>query len=124
MALPPCHVLFQFHVAGDTLSCQTYIRSSDTYLGLPFNIASYALLTMMVANVTGYDPGELVLSLGDVHLYLNHLEQADEQLTREPYPAPRIHFKQQHESLFAYRYEDIELVDYQHHPAIHAEIAV
>lgn len=124
MAIPPCHVLFQFHVGGDRLSCQTYIRSSDTYLGLPFNIASYALLTMMVANVTDYEPGDLVVSLGDVHLYLNHLDQADEQLTRKPYPLPRIRFKRALDSLYDFRYEDIELVDYRHHAAIHADVAV
>ena len=124
MALPPCHLLFQFYVAGNKLSCQTYIRSSDTYLGLPFNIGSYALLTMMVAAVTDYEPGELVMILGDTHLYLNHLDQADEQLAREPFPPPKIEIKRIPGSLFDFQFEDFELIDYQHHPAIHADIAV
>ena len=124
MALPPCHVLFQFHVAGGRLSCQVYQRSADLFLGAPFNIASYALLTMMVARVTGYAPGELVHVFGDVHLYLNHLEQADVQLARESLPLPRVRLAPDRRSLFEFRYPDVTLLDYRCHPAIPAPVAV
>ncbi|NLO81412.1 MAG: thymidylate synthase [Xanthomonadaceae bacterium] len=124
MALAPCHVLFQFYVAEGKLSCHLYQRSADIFLGLPFNIASYALLTMMVAQVCGLQPGELVHSIGDAHLYLNHLEQADLQLTREPYPLPTMRLNPEVRDLFAFRYEDFELQNYQAHPHIKAPVAV
>jgi len=124
MALPPCHCLFQFYVAGGRLSCQLYQRSADIFLGVPFNIASYALLTMMMAQTTGYEPGEFVHTLGDAHLYLNHLEQARLQLTREPYPLPDMRLNPAVRSVFDFDYADFELVDYQHHPRIAAPIAV
>lgn len=124
MALPPCHTLFQFYVADDSLSCQLYQRSADIFLGVPFNIASYALLTLMVAQVTGYKPGEFVHTLGDAHLYLNHLEQADLQLTRIPYPKPTMRLNPAVKSLFDFQYDDFELLDYQAHPHIRAPIAV
>jgi thymidylate synthase len=124
MALPPCHTLFQFYVAGGRLSCQLYQRSADIFLGVPFNIASYALLTMMVAQVTGYEPGEFVHTFGDAHLYCNHLDQARTQLEREPLPLPQMHLNPDVKDLFSFRYEDFELVDYQHHPHIKAPIAV
>lgn len=124
MALPPCHCLFQFYVAGGRLSCQLYQRSADILLGVPFNIASYALLTMMIAQVTGYEPGEFVHTLGDAHLYLNHIEQATLQLSREPYPLPRMRLNPAVASIFDFRYEDFELLNYQSHPRISAPIAV
>ncbi len=124
MALPPCHAFFQFYVGGGRLSCQLYQRSADIFLGVPFNIASYALLTTMVAHVTGYEPGEFVHTLGDAHLYLNHLEQVDTQLEREPYPLPRLELRRAVDSILDFRYEDFELVGYRHHPAIRAPIAV
>ena len=124
MALPPCHCLFQFFVAEGRLSCQLYQRSADIFLGVPFNIASYALLTLMVAQVTGYEPGDFVHTFGDAHLYLNHLQQADEQLSRTPYSLPRMRLNQKVESLFDFAYEDFELVDYEYHPHISAPIAV
>ena len=124
MALPPCHTMFQFYVADGRLSCQLYQRSADVFLGVPFNIASYALLTLMVAQVTGYAPGEFVHTLGDAHLYLNHLEQARTQLAREPYPLPTMHLNPAVEDLFAFHYEDFELRDYHCHPHIKAPIAV
>ena len=124
MALPPCHLLFQFHVAEGRLSCQLYQRSADVFLGVPFNIASYALLTMMVAQVTGFEPGEFVHTLGDAHLYLNHLEQADVQLGREPYPLPRMKLNPGIGSISDFVYGDFELVGYRHHPVIKAPIAV
>jgi thymidylate synthase len=124
MALPPCHTLFQFYVADGRLSCQLYQRSADTFLGVPFNIASYALLTLMVAQQAGLEPGEFVWTGGDVHLYENHLEQVREQLTREPYPYPTLRIKRKPESIFDYTLEDFEVVDYRHHPAIKAPIAV
>jgi thymidylate synthase len=124
MALPPCHAFFQFYVAEGKLSCQLYQRSADIFLGVPFNIASYALLTMMMAQVTGLRPGEFVHTLGDAHLYLNHLEQADEQLSRQPYPAPNMKLNPDVKDLFAFRFDDFELVDYQCHPHIKAPVAV
>ena len=123
MALP-CHALFQFYVAGGRLSCQMYQRSADLFLGVPFNIASYALLTLMVAQVTSLRPGEFVLTLGDAHLYLNHLDQAREQLARAPRPFPRMRLNPAVTDLFAYAYEDFTLEGYDPHPAIRAPIAV
>ncbi len=124
MALAPCHTLFQFYVAEGRLSCQMYQRSADVFLGVPFNIASYALLTMMVAQVCDLEPGEFVHTLGDAHLYLNHLEQADLQLTREPLPLPRMRLNPQVRSLFDFRYEDCVLEGYESHPHIAAPVAV
>ena len=124
MALPPCHCLFQFYVANGKLSCQLYQRSADIFLGVPFNIASYALLTMMVAQVTGLKPGEFVHSFGDAHLYLNHVEQAKEQLSREPLPLPTMRINPGVTELFAFTFEDFTLENYQAHPSIKAPIAV
>jgi thymidylate synthase len=124
MALAPCHILFQFYVAEGRLSCQLYQRSADIFLGVPFNIASYALLTAMVAQVTGLAPGDLVHTLGDAHLYLNHLEQAKEQISRDPYPAPRLGLSPHLGSLCEFTFDDIEIADYRHHSAILAPIAV
>ncbi len=123
MALPPCHVLFQFYVADGRLSCQLYQRSADTFLGVPFNIASYALLTMMTAQVCGLRPGEFVHTLGDAHLYLNHLAQADEQLARTPRPLPRMRLNPDVRSLFDFRYDDFTLEGYDPWPAIRAEMS-
>jgi thymidylate synthase len=124
MALPPCHSLFQFYVADGRLSCQLYQRSADIFLGVPFNIASYALLTEMVAQVCGLKAGDFVHTLGDAHLYSNHLEQADRQLAREPLALPRLKLNPAVSSLFDFRFDDIEIVDYEYHPHIKAPIAV
>ena len=124
MALPPCHAFFQFYVADGALSCQLYQRSADIFLGVPFNIASYALLTLMIAHVTGLRPGEFIHTLGDAHLYLNHLDQANIQLARAPFPLPRMQLNPAITSLFDFRYDDFELVGYQSHPAIKAPVAV
>ena len=124
MALPPCHALFQFYVAEGRLSCQLYQRSGDVFLGVPFNIASYALLTHMVAQVTGLEVGEFVHTLGDAHLYSNHLEQAAEQLTRAPLPLPRLKLDPSVRAIDDFRFEHIRIVDYEHHPALRAPIAV
>jgi len=124
MALPPCHALFQFYVADGKLSCQLYQRSADIFLGVPFNIASYALLTLMMAQVCDLEPGEFIWSGGDCHLYANHLEQADLQLTREPLPLPTMKLNPQVKDLFGFRFEDFELVGYEAHPHIKAAVAV
>ncbi len=124
MALPPCHCLFQFYVANDKLSCQLFQRSADVFLGVPFNIASYALLTLMMAQVTGLQPGDFVHTLGDAHLYSNHLEQAREQLTREPRPLPRMQLNPEVTDLFDFRFEDFQLTGYDPHPHIKAPVAV
>ena len=124
MALLPCHALFQFYVADGRLSCQLYQRSADALLGVPFNIASYALLTHMLAQQCDLRAGDLVWTGGDCHLYLNHLEHADEQLKREPYPLPTLKLRRRPPNLFAYTYEDFDILDYQFHPAIKAPIAI
>jgi thymidylate synthase len=124
MALTPCHALFQFYVANGRLSCQLYQRSADVFLGVPFNIASYALLTHMVAQQTGLEPGEFIWTGGDTHLYLNHIDQARQQLAREPLPLPRLAIRRRPDTLFDYRFDDFEFVGYQSHPAIKAPIAV
>lgn len=124
MALPPCHCLFQFYVADGKLSCQLYQRSADTFLGVPFNIASYALLTLMLAQVCGYQPGEFVHTFGDVHLYLNHIEQAKLQLTRDFRPLPEMKINPDITDLFAFTFDDFELVNYDPHPHIKAEVSV
>jgi thymidylate synthase len=124
MALPPCHLLFQFYVADGRLSCQLYQRSADVFLGLPFNIASYSLLTLMVAQVTELAPGEFIHALGDVHLYLNHLEQADVQLARSPFPLPQMRLDPEVKDIDSFRFEHFQLLNYQCHPAIRAPVAV
>jgi thymidylate synthase len=124
MALPPCHLLFQFYVADGRLSCQLYQRSADLFLGVPFNIASYSLLTLMVAQVVGLEPGEFVHTLGDAHLYVNHLDQVEMQLAREPFPLPTMKLNPAVDSIFDFDYEDFELQSYQFHPTIKAPIAV
>jgi len=124
MALPPCHLLFQFYVAQGKLSCQLYQRSADVFLGVPFNIASYALLTMMVAQATGLEPGDFVHTLGDAHLYENHLEQARTQLERDPRPLPKLVLNPEVESLLDFKFEDFTLDAYDPHPHIKAKVAV
>ena len=124
MALPPCHTLFQFYIANGKLSLQLYQRSADTFLGVPFNIASYALLLMMVAQVTGYEPGEFVHTTGDTHLYLNHLQQLEEQLSRTPRPLPRMVINPQVKDIFSFQYDDFHLTDYNPWPHIKAEVSV
>ena len=124
MALPPCHTLFQFYIANGKLSLQLYQRSADTFLGVPFNIASYALLLMMVAQVTGYEPGEFVHTTGDTHLYLNHLQQVEEQLSRTPRPLPRMVINPQVKDIFSFQYDDFHLTDYNPWPHIKAEVSV
>lgn len=124
MALPPCHCLFQFYVADGKLSCQLYQRSADTFLGVPFNIASYALLTLMLAQVCGYEPGEFIHTFGDVHLYSNHIEQTELQLTREPRELPEMKINPDVKDLFAFKFEDFELINYDPHPHIKAAVAV
>lgn len=124
MALPPCHMFFQFHVGDGRLSCLMFIRSNDLFLGAPFNIAQYALLTHLVADQTGLLPGELVYTIGDAHAYLNHLDQISTQLKRTPYPLPRLRIKHKAASLFDYKYEDFELIGYRHHKPIRAPVAV
>lgn len=124
MALPPCHLLVQFYVANKKLSCQLYQRSADSFLGVPFNIASYSLLTQMVAQQCDLEPGDFVWTGGDCHIYLNHLEQVKLQLSREPMPLPQLHFKRRPASIFDYRYEDIEVLNYEAHPHIKGQVAV
>ncbi len=124
MALPPCHILFQFYVADGRLSCQLYQRSADIFLGVPFNIASYALLTLMMAQVTGYKPGEFVHTFGDAHIYLNHIEQVRLQLTREPRPLPVMNINPVVRDIFSFKYDDFTLTGYDPHPAIKGEISV
>jgi len=124
MALPPCHSLFQFYVADGKLSCQLYQRSADTFLGVPFNIASYALLTYLMAQQCDLGAGDFVWSGGDVHIYSNHIDQVKEQLSRQPYPMPQLKIKRKPDSLFNYQFEDFEIVDYQSHPHIKAPVAV
>jgi thymidylate synthase len=124
MALPPCHAFFQFYVADGKLSCQLYQRSADTFLGVPFNIASYALLTRMLAQQTGLEPGEFVWTGGDVHIYDNHMDQVLKQLAREPYDYPQLLITRKPDSIFDYTLDDFEVVGYQHHPTIKAPIAV
>ena len=124
MALPPCHAFFQFFVGDGRLSCHLYVRSNDLFLGAPFNIAQYALLTHMMAQQCDLDVGDLVYSIGDAHCYLNHLDQIAEQLTREPYPLPTLRIKRRPPSIFEYAYEDFELLNYHYHPAIKAPVAV
>jgi len=124
MALPPCHTLFQFYVAEGRLSCQLYQRSADIFLGVPFNIASYALLTLMMAQVTGLQPGEFVHTLGDAHLYANHLAQAELQLSRDPLPLPTMQLNPAVDDLFAFSFDDFELQGYEAHPHIKAPVAV
>ena len=123
MKLLPCHVLFQFYAVGGTLSCQLYQRSADIFLGVPFNVASYSLLLLMIAQVTGLEAGEFICTLGDAHLYLNHLEQVEEQLSREPFPLPKMRLNPKVDDIFSFAYSDFELLNYQAHPSIPAPVA-
>ena len=123
-ALPPCHMMFQFHVANGRLSCQMYQRSADVFLGVPFNIASYALLTMMMAQVLDFEPGDFIISLGDAHIYLNHLEQVNTQLSRQPFPLPTMKINPDRKDLFGFVFEDFDLQDYQCHAGIKAPISI
>jgi thymidylate synthase len=124
MALPPCHILFQFYIAGGRLSCQLYQRSADIFIGVPFNIASYALLTLMVAQVTGLKPGDFIHTLGDAHIYLNHIDQVKLQLTREPYKLPKMQINPEITDILKFRYDDFALTDYVSHPHIKGDISV
>jgi thymidylate synthase len=124
MALPPCHMFYQFWVGNGRLSCQLYVRSNDLFLGAPFNIAEYALLTHMIAQQCDLEVGELVYTIGDAHIYLNHLDQIEEQLAREPFPLPQLKINRRPDSIFDYEYKDFEVVNYQHHPSIKAPVAV
>ena len=124
MALPPCHIIFQFYVANGRLSCQMYQRSADIFLGVPFNIASYSLLLLMVAQVTGLKPGEFIHTFGDAHIYLNHIDQVKLQLTRTPFPLPQMVLNPEIKDIFAFKFEDIQLINYQSHPGIKGEISV
>jgi len=124
MALPPCHIMFQFYVANGKLSCQLYQRSADIFIGVPFNIASYALLTLMIAQTTGLKPGDFIHTLGDAHIYLNHLEQVKLQLTREPFPLPKMIINPDVSDIFSFRFDDFTLTDYNSHPHIKGEISV
>jgi len=124
MALPPCHTMFQFYVADGKLSCQLYQRSADSFLGVPFNIASYALLTMMMAQVCGLEPGDFVHTFGDLHIYNNHMEQVELQLSREPFPLPKMKINKNVKDLFSFKFEDFELIDYEYHPHIRGIVAV
>ena len=124
MALPPCHILFQFYIADNKLSCQLYQRSADLFLGVPFNIASYSLFTMMIAQVTGYELGEFVHTIGDAHIYSNHIEQVELQISRTPYNLPQIKLNPQTKSIFDFRYNDFELINYKSHPHIKGKVAV
>jgi thymidylate synthase len=124
MKLPPCHLLIQFYVADGKLSCQLYQRSADIFLGVPFNIASYALLTLMMAQVCGLQPGEFIHTLGDAHIYLNHMEQVNLQITREPFPLPQMKINPEVKSIFDFKFEDFELIGYQAHPHIAGKVAV
>ena len=123
-ALPPCHMMFQFHVVNNRLSCQMYMRSADVFLGVPFNIASYSLLTMMIAQVLDLQAGDFILTIGDAHIYLNHLEQVDRQLSRDPLPLPTMHINPDRKDLFDFVYEDFDLQNYQCHPGIKAPISI
>jgi thymidylate synthase len=124
MALPPCHILFQFYVADGKLSCQLYQRSADLFLGVPFNLAGYALLTMMIAQVTGLQPGEFIHTLGDAHIYLNHMEQVKEQVSRKPFPLPKMVLNPEIQSIFDFAYTDFQLINYNAHPHIKGDVAV
>jgi len=124
MALPPCHIMFQFYVANGKLSCQMYQRSADIFLGVPFNIASYALLLLMIAQVTDLKPGEFVHTFGDAHIYLNHIEQVEQQLSRKPFALPNMSINPMVKNIFDFRYDDFELVNYKAHPHIKGEISV
>ena len=124
MALTPCHILFQFYVANGKLSCQVYQRSADIFLGVPFNITSYAILTYMIAHQTGYETGELIWTGGDCHIYKNHVEQAKIQLNRDPFPSPQLEFNRRPKNVFSYNYKDFMFIDYNHHPTLKGSVAI